>query len=256
MTAVRVLVVDDEPAARRRIVSLLEEDPDIAATEECIDGDAAIERLRADPFDLVFLDVQMPGKNGLDVVDALGTAMPATIFVTAYDRHAIAAFDLHAVDYLLKPFSAERFRESLARAKKRIRSDRGEAAHRELEALLRDLRTPARYLVRIPVTQNERTSFLAAAEVEWIESAGNYARLHARGATFLVRMSLGELERQLEPAQFVRIHRGALINLDAVDVIESSFGRRSTAVLRSGARVAISRRYEQAMRRGGLLPPR
>jgi two-component system LytT family response regulator len=246
----RVLVVDDEPPARQRIVDLLERDADVAAIFEAGNGLAAMEMLEREAVDLVFLDVQMPELDGLGLVDAVGAGqMPMTIFVTAYDQHAIRAFEANALDYLLKPFSDERLEAALARAK---------ARHGELElkqlglGMLRmaSAMAPAgRYLDRLVVKSGGATRFLRVAEIDWIEGAGVYANLHVAGRELLYRTSLNELADRLDPMRFVRVHRSAIVNIDSVVELQPISHGEFEIVLKDGHRSRVSRTYRGQLER-------
>jgi two-component system LytT family response regulator len=240
MSDLRVLIVDDEPPARRRLRALLEADPEVTVVGECGDGPAAVAALRRDACDLVFLDVQMPGLDGLEVVRAVGPErMPAVVFVTAHACHAVPAFDAAAVDYLLKPFDRERFAQALERAKEAVRGRRLLAAPPPAPAQ----RPAGRLLLR----GQGRLYFLAADEIDWVEAAGNYLRLHAGGKTHLLRATLGGLAARLDPTRFVRIHRSALVNLDRVEELQPLFHGDYAVLLRDGTRLTLSRAYRAGL---------
>jgi two-component system, LytTR family, response regulator len=243
--AIRALIVDDEPPARRRIRTLLQAESDIAAVEECRDGREAIRAIEETAPDLVFLDVQMPEANGFDVVAAVGPdRMPPVIFVTAYDEFALRAFEVHALDYLLKPFDRERFRAALDRARRRIHQPAGAAADPRVLALLTDLAAPgSRFLQRLPVKTANRIRFVSAAEMDYLVAEGNYVRIFAGGRSHLVREPLGNLEARLDPAHFARIHRSTIVRLDRVEELEPLFQGEYVLTLRGGAKVRSSRRY-------------
>ena len=239
---IHALVVDDEAPARARLVDLLgREDPRIAVTEAA-DGHTAVRLLRApSPPDLVFLDVQMPEVTGLDVVRAIGASgMPMVIFVTAFDQHAVAAFEAHAVDYLLKPFSDERFEVALARARTRLAE---RSAARGMARLITDLAAadapePIRVLL---VRSAGLIRLVRAAEIERIEGAGPYVELHAGPERLLHRASLTELAERLDRAQFVRVHRSTIVNIEHVVRLEARPHGEFDAVLRSGSHCRVSR---------------
>jgi two-component system LytT family response regulator len=240
----RVLVVDDEPPARQRIRDLLERDVDVAAIFEAANGLAAVDLLERESVDLVFLDVQMPELDGLGVVDAVGAErMPLTIFVTAYDQHAIRAFEANALDYLLKPFSDERLEAALARAKTR----HGEMELKKLGlGMLRmasAMTQAERYLDRLVVKSGGATRFLRVAEIDWIEGAGVYANLHVAGRELLYRTSLNELAERLDPMRFVRVHRSAIVNIDCVVELQPISHGEFEIVLKDGHRSRVSRTY-------------
>jgi len=249
---IRALIVDDEPLARERIRTLLRREPDFEIAGECGDGAravAAIEKLRPD---LVFLDVQMPEAGGFDVVEAIGAErMPAVIFVTAYDKYALRAFDVHALDYLLKPFDRARFREALDRVRAQVARAQDGEINRRLLALLKDVRPESRHRERLVVRDGGRILFLRADEIDWIEAAGNYLQLHAGRHTHMMRETMAGIEAQLDPARFVRVHRSTIVNLDRVREMQPGPHGDSTLLLRDGTRLTLSRtcraRFENAL---------
>ena len=245
MTAppLRVLVVDDEEPARQRLVDLLRRDSGVGLIVEASDGLAAVDAIERDQPDLVFLDVQMPELDGLGVVDAVGaTRMPLTVFVTAYDQHAVRAFEANALDYLLKPFSDERHEATMARARARL----GERGLRGVDQRLVNLSASAqapRFWDRLVVKAGGTTRFVRAAEIDWIEGAGVYATLHLGRTAFLYRAALSELAERLDPRRFVRIHRSAIVNLESVVQLEPLSHGEFEVVLKNGARPRISRTF-------------
>jgi two-component system LytT family response regulator len=249
MSDIRVLIVDDEPPARERIRALLADESDIAIAGECESGLAAVESIKNLDPDLVFLDVQMPGLDGFGVVDALGDSLPVLVFVTAYDAYAVRAFEVHALDYLLKPFDRERFRATLDRARTAL-SERspgnqlaGEAAPiGEADAGKAPLR-------RLLAKRDGRLIVLKAAEIDWIESSANYASLHVGKETYLVRETMQSLEGRLDPAQFLRIHRSTIVNLDRVQEIEPYFHGDYIVRLADGQRLTLSRTYRDRLQK-------
>lgn len=240
---IRALIVDDEPLARERIRTLLRKEPDVAVVAECGDGTRAVAAIEKHRPDLVFLDVQMPGANGFDVLEAIGAShMPAVIFVTAYDKYALRAFDVHALDYLLKPFDRTRFREALSRARAQIRREQVGDIHRRLLAFLHDAR-PQQHRERLAVREGGRILFLRTDEIDWIETAGNYLRLHAGKQAHLIRETMAGLEAQLDPRKFVRIHRSAIINLGRVRELQPGPYGDAALLLRDGTRLTLSRTF-------------
>ncbi|HEX7118161.1 MAG TPA: LytTR family DNA-binding domain-containing protein [Longimicrobiales bacterium] len=240
---IRTLIVDDEPPARRRIRSLLEAEPDILVVGQCGDGRKAIEAIENVEPDLVFLDVQMPEADGFEVIAAVGAErMPATIFVTAYDEFAVRAFEVHALDYLLKPFDRERFRDALSRARARLLDRSDDALGPRLLRLLADLPRPA-YLERVPVRAGGRIRFLAADEIDYVTAEGNYARLHAGERSYLIRETLTALEGKLEPGRFLRVHRSCIVRLERVKELESLFQGEYMMVLEDGTRLRSGRSF-------------
>jgi two-component system LytT family response regulator len=255
-----VVVVDDEPLARRRLARLLKKDASIEVVAQCAGGRAAVDAIREQRPDLVFLDIQMPDLDGFGVVEAIGPArMPAVVFVTAYDEYALRAFDVHAVDYLLKPYDEERFETALARARARAegrgegRGGLGEEEAR-LRALLREMVAAAaggaaprpRYPDRLAVRTTESTRILQVADVDWFETYGNYVRVHVGAAKYLIRSTATRLMDELDPHRFARIHRRYLVNLDRVVEIQPWFGGDAVVVLRDGTKLRLSRFYKDA----------
>jgi two-component system LytT family response regulator len=229
----RVLVVDDEPLARRNLTALLRPDPAIASVIECGSGlDAIAEICRSKP-DLVFLDVQMPECDGFDVIEQLGSELPsAIIFVTAHNDYALRAFEAGALDYLLKPFDDARFQRALSRAKDKL------AHYAPLQ------RQP---VDRLMVKSPGRVLFLTVADIDWIEAADYYARIHLEGASHLIRRTLVELERDLGDDRFFRIHRSVIVNLNRIRGLELQIDGEYEVVLKSGTRLRLSRRFRRPL---------
>lgn len=258
----RVLIVDDEPLGRQRIEDLLRDEPgvDIAGTADS--GARAVEAIRSLAPDLVFLDVQMPGGTGLDVVRSVGAdAMPATIFVTAYDRHAVEAFELAAVDYLVKPFDDERFAQALARARRMIELNEVDRLRGQLAAALGVVPGGAtsaeaaapQYLDRIPVESRGKVRVVPVSEIDYILASGPYAELHVADRRHLIRESMQTLEDRLDPRHFLRIHRSAIVRLDLVDTLLKGAGGDYEVQLKGGLRLRVSRsRREELERRMGM----
>jgi two-component system LytT family response regulator len=241
---IRTLIVEDEPLMRERLRGLLAEEPDVVIAGECANGPEAVAALDADRPDLVFLDVQMPGLNGFEVIEAVGVErMPATVFVTAYDRYALRAFEVHALDYLLKPFNRERFRQALERARGRLRQARPAEVHELLRALLADVQTAARGPRRLVVKSDSRIVLVKPEEVDWVEAAGNYVRLHVGKDEHLLRATMEGVEAQLPPRQFVRIHRSTIVNIERIRSLEPGFHGDYVAQLHDGTELPLSRTY-------------
>jgi two-component system LytT family response regulator len=230
---VKVLIVDDEPLARQVVRMLVQTDRELTVAGECsgIDAVEHIERLRPD---ILFLDVQMPEVDGFDVLERVGAdTVPAVVFVTAFDEYALRAFEVHALDYLLKPFDDPRFFAALARAKERARVHATATSAR-------------RFLIRT----RERVVFVKTEDIDWVEAADYYVSLHAGGKSHLLRQTMAEIEKQLDPAKFVRVHRSAIINLDRIEEMSPLFRGDSMLVLKDGTRLRISRaRREEFERR-------
>jgi two-component system LytT family response regulator len=238
------LVVDDEPIARHAIVRLLRDDPDIELLAECGDGVSAVEAIRSRSPDLVFLDIQMPAITGLDVVATIGAArMPATIFVTAYEQYAVRAFEANAVDYLVKPFSRERFAETLRRAKQRLSAARGSdaATTARIMQALDALRQRDDYLERIPVRVDEQISFVDVADIVWIRANRNTVLIHLASGTHAVRETMATLASRLDPRHFARVHRSAIINVRRVKSIHPWFNGHHVVTMDTGQQLRMSR---------------
>lgn len=231
---IRTLIVDDEPLARKTIVDLLEKDPAISVVGECGSGTEAIEAVRAFRPALLFLDVQMPGCDGFDVIEQLGVDSPqAVVFVTAYDQYAIKAFEVEALDYLLKPYTDDRFFRVLARAKTLL--EHGDAEPRSLDRLM--------------VKSAGRVIFLRAAEIDWIEAADYYACLHVGARSHLLRRSMADLERELDPRIFCRIHRSAIVNIERVRELRLDANGEYEVVLQNGVELRMSRSYREQLQK-------
>ena len=258
--ALRVLVVDDEPLARQRLLDLLAQEPGVEA-ETAASGREAVARIRADAPDLLFLDVQMPGLTGLDVVREVGPeAMPVTIFVTAFDQHALAAFELAALDYLLKPFEDERFRAALARARDTVRLRQVDALQHRLLTLLHGEAAPpppppAAYLERIAVEMRGQIRVVPVEAVDYVTADGPYAEVHTAADTFVIRERMQTLEDRLDPAAFARIHRSTIVRLDRIEALLTAGGGEYAVRLTDGTKLRVSRsRRDDLAARLGLDP--
>lgn len=267
----RVAVVDDEEPARQRLVDLLEEEGDIGGLESFADARKAAEALRNEDWDLVFLDVQMPAMTGVELVREVGIEeMPVVVFVTAYDRYALEAFDLHAVDYLLKPFDDERFRGALQRARERLRWSDLRKIQQGLSGLVDRLAGdrpgqeedpteepeedgPSDFARRIPVQEDDVTHLVPVERIDYIEARGPYAEIHAGERTFSVRERMHVLESRLDPEKFARIHRSTIARLERIVALEPYFRGDVVARLRDGTRLKVSRgRRDELERRLGI----
>jgi len=247
MDPIRTLIVDDEPHSRQRLRTLLAGDAEVTVVGECADGPEALAALRQTPCDLVFLDIQMPGLDGLEVARALGPeGGPALIFVTAHQHYALPAFEVHAVDYLLKPFDRARFEKALAWAKAQLRRGAAAEASEQLQALRRDERS-GRGAGRVLIREQGRFYFVKTDDVDWVEAAGNYLRLHTGERTHLLRETMSNLERRLDPARFVRIHRSTIVNLERIREFQALFHGDYVVILHDGTELTMSRGYRQAL---------
>jgi two-component system LytT family response regulator len=258
LNKIRALIVDDEPFARERVRRLLASDADIELVGECADGFSAVQMIEERAPDLLFLDIQMPGKTGFDVLDEIDAEQtPVVVFLTAYDQYAVRAFDACALDYLLKPFDEERFERALARAKAQIRRD---AAREDADEDTASPLAPrgdvngahgsnghAAPLERFVVKAAGRIFFLKADEVDWIEAYGNYVRLHVGKSAYLLREPIGATEARVDPSRFLRIHRSALVNVERIREMQPMFHGQYTVVLHDGTQLTLSRRYRSKL---------
>jgi two-component system LytT family response regulator len=250
---ITALIVDDEPLARRNIRLLLKDDAEVELIGECGSGAEAVGVIHKHPPDLLFLDIQMPVMSGFDVLAQIDAAqIPAIIFVTAYDQYAIKAFEVHALDYLLKPFDDARFEKALKQAKSQIEQREINQLSKRLVALLEDRdeqptrARPSGYLSRLMVKSASRVFFLKADEIDWIEAADYYVKLHVGRKSHLLRETMSELEAKLDPEKFLRIHRSSIVNLDRVKEMHLHFNGEYLVILHDGTELKLSRsRREQ-----------
>ena len=243
---IRTLVADDEPIARARVVSLLRAEQDIELVRECATGEEARVAIEQGNLDLLFLDIQMPEVTGMDLARTIQThGEPAVVFVTAYDQYALRAFEVHALDYLLKPFSSDRFRAALGHAREHLAKRRAtaEAAPGTPQAA----RDQAGRRNRLMVKSGGRIHFVRTADIDWCEAAGNYVRMHVGHQEHLVRDTMSHLESQLDAQQFMRIHRSTIVNVDRIQEMQSSFNGEYVVLLRNGTRLTLSRGYRDAI---------
>ncbi len=246
---IRVLVVDDEPLAREKIRGMADDDPEIRIVGECSNGAEAIEAIQAMQPDLLLLDVQMPEVGGFAVLEALRDepSLPPVIFITAYDHYAVRAFEVHALDYLLKPFDRERFRAAMERAKKQIRRDPDNGIDARIIALLEQIKEPQRYSERLVVKTGGRVFFLNTDEIDWIEAEGNYVSIHTGAKAYLLRETISSLETQLDPREFVRIHRSAIVRLDRIKELQPWSHGEYHVILHDGTQLTLSRSYRDKL---------
>ncbi|HEY4300878.1 MAG TPA: LytTR family DNA-binding domain-containing protein [Candidatus Didemnitutus sp.] len=266
MNPIKVVIVDDETLARENIEALIQDDPDVTIVGQCANGQEAIDAVRRQAADLMFLDVQMPGIDGFEVLSRLKSEpRPHVVFITAYDQYAIKAFDVNAMDYLLKPFSRQRFAAALAKAKAMVRSREHERLNERIDVIidtLQELRggkaagVAASAPAAIPAETDATTwsgrllfrsdgeiHVLSPEEIRWIESEGDYVKVHAGPKTKLVRMALVKIMQKLDPAHFVRIHRSTIVNLTHVRKVSPALYGEYTVELAEGARLKVSRTY-------------
>lgn len=246
----RVLLIDDEPLARQKMRRFLAAEPDVEILGECEDGASAIDEILRLRPDLIFLDVQMPPTDGFAVLDAVRMEyLPQVVFVTAYDSYALKAFEVHALDYLLKPFDRDRLVRSLGRARAALAEPGDAGLGGRLVALLDRLEAPRRLLSRFVVKMSGRIYFLRVADVDWLEAEGNYIVLHSGKEKHLIRETMCRIEARLDPAQFVRLHRSTIANIERVKEIRSVLDGEQVVVLEDGTRLPVSRGYRDAVQR-------
>jgi two-component system LytT family response regulator len=245
-TKIRALIVDDEPLARKRIRSLLAQDSSVDVIGECSDGYKAVSSINELTPDLVFLDVQMPAMDGFDVIKTIGPErMPTVIFVTAYDQYALKAFEVNALDYLLKPFNRSRFQKTLERAKAMIRQTGN--VNNQLLSLLGDLRREQEIPDRFIIKSSGRVVFLRIEEIDWMRTVGNYVRLQVGRDSHLMRETMNGMEAKLNPDRFMRIHRSTIVNLDRVKEVQPWAKGEYVVIMRDGTRLIMSRRYRERL---------
>ncbi|MBI3417745.1 MAG: response regulator transcription factor [Verrucomicrobia bacterium] len=245
---VRTLIVDDEPLARGRLSQLLKKESDIELIGECANGREALAAIKKDSPDLVFLDVQMPDLDGFAVVEGMrGEKLPAIIFVTAHDKFALKAFEVHAVDYLLKPFDRERFQTALRRALDRLKQKQATDLSTQLSALLADVKPEAKFVDRIPVKTAGRVVFVKVDDLDWIEGADNYVSLHVGSASHLVRETMTSFSARLSPEKFARISRSAIVNIERIKELQPLFHGEYVVLLRDGTKLTLSRNYRDKL---------
>jgi two-component system LytT family response regulator len=245
---IRTLIVDDEPLARERLAGMLAAEPDIEIIGQCRDGEEAVKAIVEQTPDLVFLDIQMPQMNGFEVIEAVGAEkMPLVIFVTAHDQHALRAFQVRALDYLLKPFDRDRFRDALQRARKQVEREDGGEIGRRLLALVKDMRRDQPRTDRLVVKSGGRLFFLRADEIDWVEAAGNYVRLHVGSTSYLLRETMNAIEGRLDPEKFFRIHRCRIVNMERIQELQPWLNGEYAVLLRTGTRLTLSRGYREKL---------
>lgn len=254
--SIRVLLVDDEPLARDMLREMLQSDPQVRIVGESCNGREALEAIRAESPDLIFLDVQMPEVGGFEVLASLQKEkIPYVIFVTAYDQYAVRAFEVQALDYLLKPFDQERFDLSWQRAKAQLLRDRNGGMDQRILTLLEELKTGKNYLERLVIKAAGRIYFLETDEIDWIEAEGNYVSVHSAKKTHLLRETISSLEAQLDPKKFVRIHRSSIIRLDFIQELQPWFHGEYRVILKDGTQLTLSRNHREKLQEAlGKLP--
>ena len=242
------LIVDDEPLAREGLRMWLAGDAEVSAIHEAKDGREAVAAIRNKRPDLVFLDVQMPEMDGFSVVQEIGAdRMPAVVFVTAHDQHAIQAFEINAIDYLLKPVTEERFAQALARAKTRLQARPADDANRRIIGLLETIVSPRRHVKRLAVRTAGKTVFVDVEEIDWIEAAENYVQLHCGKAGHLLHVPMNTLEKSLDPEVFLRVHRGIMVNVGRIKELQPGLHGEFVITLQSGIRLRSGRTYHEKL---------
>ncbi|MEM1183163.1 MAG: LytTR family DNA-binding domain-containing protein [Acidobacteriota bacterium] len=244
---IEALIIDDEPLAREKVRGFLENESDITIVAECRDGKEALEALEEHRPQLVFLDVQMPEMDGFEVLSNVEPEhLPTVIFTTAYDQYALKAFDVHAVDYLLKPFDRERFQQAVARARSEVERRELGDMRGHIQALLEHVseRRP-KPPQRLVIKSSGRVVFLKVDDIDWIDAAGNYVKLHAGGESHLLRETMSRLEDRLDSSKFIRIHRSTIVNIECIKELQQQFHGDYLVVLKSGQRLTLSRSYRE-----------
>ncbi len=249
MNTIRTLVVDDEPLARERIKRFLAAEPDLELIGECAEGREAVAAIQTLKPDLVFLDIQIPELDGFGVLKAIAIEqMPAVIFVTAYDRYALQAFDVNALDYLLKPYNRERFHKAVERARAQLSNGAKGELNERLISLLENFKTEQpRHLERLMIKSSGRVFFLRAEELDWIEADGNYLRVHVGRESHLIRETMNRLASKLDPDKFLRIHRSTLVNIERIKELQPLFSGDYVVILRDGKQLTLSRSYRDKL---------
>jgi two-component system LytT family response regulator len=251
----KVLIVDDERLSRHRVRRLLSLEPDCEVTSECANGAEAVAALKRSRPDIVFLDVQMPEMDGFEAARAMAEAKPLVIFTSAYDEYALRAFEVQAFDYLLKPFDRRRFRESLQRARLRVECDRSGRQDRRADAPGSPEPSRAARVCpdRVAIRNNGRVVFVKLRDIDWIEAADNYVCLHCGRETHVIRETMNELEARLDPAQFLRVHRSTIVNLDRVQELQPWFRGDYRVVLRDGTKLTLTKSHREKLESRLLL---
>lgn len=247
------MIVDDEPLARRGIRQNLRAFNEVEIIGECKNGREAVVAIESEKPDLVFLDVQMPLLDGFEVIETLSAENlpPAVVFVTAFDEHAIRAFEVNALDYLLKPVDPERFQKTLERVRGLIKNTQNGRLDEKLSALLRDFESlktkdaPREYLRRVVIKEHERVFFLDVNEIDWISSEGNYIALHAKNKVFMLRETMDGIERKLDPAEFLRLRRSTIVRIEQIKELQPLFNGEYVVLMKDGTKLSSSRRYRQ-----------
>ncbi len=242
------IIVDDEPLARKRIKSLLDSDSSMHVLATCANGKEALQVMESQTPDILFVDIQMPEMTGFQLVENIGPSrIPAIIFVTAYDEFALKAFEVHAMDYLLKPFENERFLDTLERAKQIIVNKKTDFLQAKVAKMLEDLQPKKNYVKRIMVKNSDKVFFIETDEIEYLESSGNYVKIHSNGKHQLVRDTLTNMLSNLDPEQFFRVHRSTVVNINKVKELQPWFHGDYLVVMKDGTKLNMSRNYKEIL---------
>jgi two-component system LytT family response regulator len=247
MQTFKALIVDDERLSRQRLRRLLSFEPEYEISGECSNGVEALRALEETRPDILFLDVQMPEMDGFGVVNALARTRPLVIFTSAYDEYALRAFEVHAFDYLLKPFDRRRFRDAIQRAREHLSQERAGFGGDRVAALLESLAGARKAPDRIAVRNNGRVVFLKAGEIDWIEAADNYVCLHCGREVHVLRETMSELETHLDPARFIRVHRSAIVNLDRIRELQPWFRGDYKVILQDGTELTLTKSHREKL---------
>ena len=250
--SMRVLIVDDEPLARKKIKRMLAREAEVEIVGDCSTGREAVAMIRDREIDLVFLDIQMPEMDGFSVLESVAPErLPFVIFVTAYDQYALRAFEFYALDYLLKPFDRRRFEKAMQRARERVLKEKGDELKERTSALLEEIKARSHHLGRLVIKAGGRVFFIKTEEIDWIEAEGKYVRLHVGRESHLLREAIGSLEAQLDPEKFLRIHRSTIVNIDRIRELQPWFHNEYRVILRDGTELMLSRSCRKKL--GDLL---
>jgi len=245
---IRALIADDEALARNLIRRMLKDDRDLEVIGECSNGKETVAMIRKESPDVVFLDVQMPEMDGFAVLESIGIErLPEIIFTTAYEQYAIRAFELHALDYLLKPFDQARFKDAIKYAKERFRSERQNDGRTQISALLENIKNKPQYLERLVIKAGGRITFLRTDEINWIEADDKYVHLHTSKVRPMVRQTLSAMEAQLDPKKFRRVHRSAIVNVERITELQPLFSGEYSILLQDGTKLTLSRNYKDKL---------
>lgn len=241
---ITALIVDDEPPGRNKVREMLKHESNVEIIGECMNGVEAVEAIQSKKPDLVFLDVQMPEMDGFGVLKKIGVEnVPEIIFVTAYDQYALRAFEVHALDYLLKPFDKERFQKALQRAKDRILQKEHDDVGQRILSMFQELKIDKKRFDRLVVKSGGKVFFLKTDEIDWIEAAGNYVRVHAGTESHLLRETMSGIQKKLDPNQFIRIHRSTFVNIEQIKELQPWFHGEYVVILKEGTQLTMSRSY-------------